>query len=91
MLNAVSGATAGMMAATCTNPLDVAKTRIQVLQKGAPGTGSIVQMVTHLWRQEGLQAFTRGLVARIFSQVPVSVLLIVTYEQVKNLSTIHPA
>lgn len=105
LLHGVCGVLAGCTSAILTNPLDVAKTRIQVLSKGsaeesasAAAQGKAVGTVKRnpfavlydLVREEGLaRACTRGLGARIMSMAPISFLMIISYEHVKRLSRIE--
>lgn len=83
-VHALAGLCAGVTAATITNPLDVAKTRLQVsTTKG--------QSVLSIWREiiqkDGLKSLlSRGLSARLLNVIPTSLLSVTIYEQVKALS-----
>jgi solute carrier family 25 protein 44 len=84
------GATAGFTSALLTNPLDVIKTRLQVLEtanwnKAAQGS-RVVAVVKALVAEEGMRGFGKGLGARLASSSVVSLFIITTYEGVKRLS-----
>jgi len=83
----VCGAVAGFTSAALTNPLDVIKTRLQVLEGWDVRQGSrLTTVVSSLVREEGLRGFSKGLTARLASSSVVSLFIITTYEGVKRLS-----
>merc|ERR1712137_295643 len=90
LIEGLSGSCSGVIASTLTNPIDVAKTRIQILDEGpASGPRRLVPMMRALYVEAGWRAFTRGLSARIFNSIQVSFLLIVGYEQIKRWSLVN--
>jgi solute carrier family 25 protein 44 len=93
LVTGVCGAVAGFTSAALTNPLDVVKTRLQVLDAdewGAARRGSrVVAVVKALVAEEGLRGFSKGLTARLASSSIVSLFIITTYEGVKRLSREH--
>jgi len=66
-----SGFIAGAVGAALTNPVDVARTRIQVESARAEGayTG-IVDAVKRIAKEEGWKAFAKGMSARILWMAP---------------------
>mmetsp|Transcript_9455 Transcript_9455/g.22024 ORF Transcript_9455/g.22024 Transcript_9455/m.22024 type:complete len:343 (-) Transcript_9455:110-1138(-) len=85
VLEAAAGASAGIVATIMTNPMDVARTRLQV-----SGEGTLRGVLGALWREEGKMSLMKGVHARILATVPSSVLMISVYEGVKRLSVIKP-
>lgn len=74
----------GAAAAAATLPLDVVKTRLQT--EGACGTVSSVRdIVTSLWRMEGLLGFYKGFVPRLLLATPAATMCWGTYEVVQSL------
>lgn len=88
LVEVFSGCFAGIMGVLITNPVDVAKTRIQVLHPTQPGAQKLFHVMKQLYHEGGLKAFSRGLSPRLFNAVQVSIGLVVVYEQVKRLSKI---
>jgi len=87
LITGACGAVAGFTSAALTNPLDVIKTRLQVLENWDARQGSrLAVVVTQLIREEGLAGLTKGLNARLASSSVVSLFIITTYEGVKRLS-----
>ncbi|EDV25724.1 uncharacterized protein TRIADDRAFT_23904 [Trichoplax adhaerens] len=78
---ATAGATAGITSAVLINPVDVIRTRMQVLD-----TKSIIATTKTLIQEEGLAGFTKGMSARVISMAPSSIIIIISYETIKNLS-----
>ena len=74
---AISGFTAGILC----NPMDVVRTRLQVL-----GGRSMVKVFRQLYVEEGWTMIYKGLSARLMAMVPSSCLIVVAYEMVKRLS-----
>mmetsp|Transcript_55482 Transcript_55482/g.129872 ORF Transcript_55482/g.129872 Transcript_55482/m.129872 type:complete len:329 (-) Transcript_55482:5-991(-) len=85
MLEACAGASAGIVATVVTNPMDVARTRLQVGGKARDG-GTLRSTLVEVWTKEGPTALMKGVNARILATVPSSVLIITVYELVKRLS-----
>ncbi|GAB4823648.1 hypothetical protein N2152v2_010694 [Parachlorella kessleri] len=72
-------------ASICTHPIDVVKTRLQVLSTGASGQQLTAwEVARQLWRQEGLRGFRRGLAARTMTMASGSAVSWSTYETVKR-------
>eukprot|EP00951_Prasinocladus_malaysianus_P026257 scaffold232602_cov46-Prasinocladus_malaysianus.AAC.1 len=62
---------AAASAATLTNPVDVVKTRLQVLAAGSGGESlNARQVALQIWRREGVVGFFSGCTARILSIAP---------------------
>eukprot|EP00026_Physarum_polycephalum_P012012 Phypoly_transcript_12275.p1 GENE.Phypoly_transcript_12275~~Phypoly_transcript_12275.p1 ORF type:complete len:193 (+),score=4.62 Phypoly_transcript_12275:535-1113(+) len=81
-----SGASAGAFAAAVTCPLDVVKTRIQVLSRDNPqGYRNAFQAVRTIIQEEGLKGFRKGIGARILWIAPGNAITISAYEQCKRL------
>ncbi|KAL6075710.1 Mitochondrial carrier protein [Balamuthia mandrillaris] len=81
---------AGALASLCTNPLDVAKLRLQVEESKKEGKGgeyvtrNVMQGVRLLWKEEGVRGLFRGAQARMAFQAPASTISLVAYEQFKK-------
>jgi len=95
--NLFNGAAAGGLAAVITNPLDMAKLRLQVqrrrLAAGASPTSSggfgfnyrnVVDGVTSIARHEGPAALFRGVSARILFQMPSAAITMSLYEECRK-------
>ena len=81
--SASAGAAAGGVAALLTQPLDCAKTRIQVGQVGkVPGPVEIFTVVRQVWVNEGASALVRGSLARMLWLAPASAVTITVFETV---------
>ena len=84
--SASAGAAAGGVAALVTQPLDCAKTRIQVGQAGqvgkVPGPVEIFTVVRQVWLDEGASALARGGLARMMWLAPASAVTITVFESV---------
>jgi len=84
----VSAALSGMVAATCTQPLDVIKTRLQSYNaatangRAAPGT---VETVRSIVQREGLSGLWRGNQARMMKVAPQYAIMISFYEVGKKV------
>eukprot|EP00793_Prasinoderma_coloniale_P006622 PRCOL_00001452-RA len=92
-VQAAAGFCAGLTSGTLTNPLDVIKTRLQVLQdSGGSESGgggkrmTIRSVASDLWRAEGVAGFTRGIVPRTANVCAWGTCMVVTYEALKTLS-----
>lgn len=90
------GAVSGSVAAFCTTPLDVVKTRRQVsdrlrLTKGAFASGAGTStLLAHLARSEGIGALFSGLVPRIAKVAPACGIMIASYEFGKSFFRSRP-
>mgnify|MGYP005993612373 CR=1 FL=1 len=86
-VNCVAGGGAGILSAALTNPLDVARTR---LQTQSDVTGVIKYNNMHhalkvLWKEEGFSALTAGIVPRMLFHSTSAAICWATYEYVKKL------
>ncbi|KAI8901523.1 mitochondrial solute transporter [Globomyces pollinis-pini] len=83
----VAGGLAGGMASLVTNPLDVAKTLLQT--KGLStdvklqNVNGLVDAFKLIYQQQGLIGFTRGVQARMLSNIPSTAVAWTTYEFLK--------
>ena len=68
-----AGLFAGMTASVAVNPLDVIKTRLQVLKRaeGEPVYNGIIDCAVRVFRQEGITAFYKGAVPRMIVIAPL--------------------
>ena len=80
----VSGGIAGAVAAAITTPLDVAKTMLQTRGsstdadiRNVKGMGDALRMIV---QREGLKGLTRGLTARVLTNMPSSAICWMSYE-----------
>jgi solute carrier family 25 protein 39/40 len=97
-LQAASGAMAGIVATLATNPIDVARTRLQLNQRAdvpcqdpavssrPPSQNSLRGILTSLWREEGPRSLMKGVQPRLMATVPSSIMIITVYEFVKGAS-----
>ena len=85
VLDSCAAASAGVISVVITNPIDVARTRLQVDGNVHDGK-TLRSTLVSLWREEGMRSFLKGVNARIFATVPSSILIINVYELVKKLS-----
>jgi len=89
LVNCISGGAAGVLSAALTNPLDVARTRLQT-QSDVIGTGqrkylNMHQAVTLLWREEGFRGFSSGIIPRMVFHSTSAAICWATYEYMKKL------
>uniref|UniRef100_A0A1I8AUR2 Solute carrier family 25 member 44 n=1 Tax=Steinernema glaseri TaxID=37863 RepID=A0A1I8AUR2_9BILA len=75
---ALSGSIGGIMAAVCTNPLEVLRIRIQVHRT------TYYETLRRLLKFEGLRVFTKGLAPRMINNGIYSCLIMLGYETVKK-------
>ena len=80
----VNAAAAGMMAATCTAPLDVVKTRFQSCQN-ASAKPSIPNAILSIIEKEGISGLWRGNQARMLKVAPQYAIMISCYEVGKKV------
>jgi hypothetical protein len=83
----IAGASAGGIAAFLTNPLDMAKLRIQVERSSAEGVfkyRNIFQGVKSIMAKEGTAGLFKGVFARICFASPAAALTITLYEEFKQ-------
>lgn len=86
-----SGCFAGAVTAILTNPLEVAKTRIQLLEVDCSADAiklksGLAKTVVGIYRAEGWRAFLKGLKPRLIIRVPGSAISLWGYEVIKKLS-----
>lgn len=82
--NAVSGAGAGVIAATVVCPLDVLKTRLQVTPGGSRAYVSTYESLSHIVKNEGPRALYRGLTPTIVALLPNWAVYFTVYEGLKG-------
>jgi solute carrier family 25 protein 44 len=83
LLHIASGISAGAITAVLTNPLDIAKVRIQTqvaMERNAWLT------IRRMLKSEGISALGKGLAPKLWFSVPVSALSSVCYEIIMSLS-----
>lgn len=87
----VAGALAGAPAAFFTTPADVIKTRLQVAgKKNEAKYKGILDCGASILKQEGLSAFFKGSLARVFRSSPQFGFTLASYELLQNLFPLHP-
>ena len=83
---AACGAAAGAAASVLTNPMDIAKLRLQV-QRGGRGFSfgyrNMVHGMQQIWLTEGARGLFKGVGARVLFHSPATALTIALYEQLK--------
>lgn len=83
----ISGSVAGVVTTILINPLDVLKTRLQVLYHGTNVVApTIREESATIWRTEGLAGFMRGVAPKAITYAPLFALGGVMYEIVMALS-----
>ncbi|KAJ6718803.1 MITOCHONDRIAL NICOTINAMIDE ADENINE DINUCLEOTIDE TRANSPORTER 1-RELATED-RELATED [Salix purpurea] len=83
-----AGASAGVIAATFMCPLDVIKTRLQVLglpPNSGQGGSIIISSAQHIARTEGIKGFYRGLSPTIMALLPNWAVFFTVYNQLKGV------
>ncbi|KAJ8921926.1 hypothetical protein NQ315_008560 [Exocentrus adspersus] len=77
----LSGAIAGIPAASLVTPADVIKTRLQVVARAGQTTYTgVLDATRKIYVEEGFRAFWKGAVARVFRSSPQFGVTLVTYE-----------
>lgn len=89
----VSGAFAGICSCLVTNPLDVARTRIQLLEATNIRESHLLKrgffnLLFDIHQKEGWRGLYKGVKPRIFIKVPGSSIALLGYEWLKESSTI---
>jgi hypothetical protein len=88
-----SAAAAGSVASALTNPLDLAKVRLQVevigrtssTSRGSGGsTRTLRSMLRHVSRHEGLRGLWRGSLARVLFHTPSTAITMALFERFKE-------
>jgi len=87
LIHSSAGACAGGVAAACSNPLDVIKTRLQtqVVREGVPEFSGPIDCIRKLVAKDGLNGFLKGLSARVIYQAPGAACCWLAYEYVKHV------
>lgn len=90
----ISGTFAGVVTSILTNPLEVAKTRLQLLERNHSGDSiklrqGFAGMLKDIIKREGLSGLTKGLRPRIMLRVPGSAISLWGYEVIKDMSEIR--
>eukprot|EP00045_Choanoeca_perplexa_P003003 m.28184 g.28184 ORF g.28184 m.28184 type:complete len:340 (+) comp11812_c0_seq1:99-1118(+) len=92
----VSGACAGLASVIVTNPLDVAKTRLQTMDMANPHDAKLLRkgfwyILYWTTRQEGLSGLYRGFQPRLWFAVIGSAMTFAGYEAAKQLALKEPS
>ena len=85
-VQATSGAMAGIVATLATNPIDVARTRLQVQGTVCGSSNTLRGVLATLWKEEGPKSLMKGVQPRILATVPSSIMIVTVYEFVKEWS-----
>eukprot|EP01129_Flabellula_baltica_P006605 TRINITY_DN2487_c0_g2_i2.p1 TRINITY_DN2487_c0_g2~~TRINITY_DN2487_c0_g2_i2.p1 ORF type:complete len:168 (+),score=30.48 TRINITY_DN2487_c0_g2_i2:439-942(+) len=80
-----AGAVAGVVAAAITNPLDVAKTRLQTQGDIGNNYKGMIDAMKQIGKQQGLSGYTRGIVPRMIFNAFSAGICWSTYEYLKYL------
>jgi solute carrier family 25 (mitochondrial aspartate/glutamate transporter), member 12/13 len=87
----LAGALAGAPAAFFTTPADVIKTRLQVESKSHDiKYRGITHAFSVVLKEEGVGAFFKGSIARVFRSSPQFGFTLASYEVLQNLFPLHP-
>lgn len=82
----ICGAVAGGIAACLTTPLDVAKTRIILAEKGTKmAKGSIIPVLQSLWLENGVRGLFAGMLPRVIWISLGGAIFLGVYEKAKKL------
>lgn len=82
----VSGAIAGIPAASLVTPADVIKTRLQVVARSGQTTyNGVIDAAKKIYLEEGMRAFFKGTTARVFRSSPQFGVTLLTYEVLQRL------
>jgi len=92
--NMLASAVAGAVSSWVTNPLDLAKLRLQIarmvdVEVSAEAAGlnmhSTPGMLTYVYRREGVRGLYRGALTRVFYHAPHTAVTIVAFDEFKKL------
>ncbi|KAN0052754.1 hypothetical protein ACTA71_006860 [Dictyostelium dimigraforme] len=86
IIHFISGFFAAVFATTITNPLDVAKTRLQTGVFPENEKPNFYTIIKSTIKKEGIRALWKGLVPSLLTSTPYSMISIFLYEEVKKLS-----
>lgn len=89
----VSGSVAGVVSCLITNPLDVARTRLQLLEYGNGRErralkGGFGQLLKETYQKEGIAGLYKGVKPRLWVRAPGSAIALVGYEYLKSRSVL---
>ncbi|KJE92751.1 hypothetical protein, variant [Capsaspora owczarzaki ATCC 30864] len=89
-----AGALAGLVSGVLSNPLDVAKTRMQVPEYKSHSEASarehkFLPVFRGIYKTEGIRGLYKGIVPRILISMPCSALTFLGYEYVKRMSRLE--
>ncbi|WEJ95602.1 Carrier protein, mitochondrial [Yamadazyma tenuis] len=81
----LSGSVAGSVAAVCTHPFDVGKTRLQISQDNSKDTkrSTMFKYLFNIYKNEGPRALFGGLGPRVIKVAPACAIMISSYEITK--------
>lgn len=87
----ICGCIAGTLTSFITNPLEVAKTRLQLLEVSSQSDFSLLRkgffhILSQIYKNEGMSGLFKGVKLRLVFRVPGSALTIFGYEYIKALS-----
>lgn len=85
LVHLCAGAGAGVCSAALTNPLDVAKTRLQTQSDTGMRYSGMVATLRTIWADEGAAVFLRGILPRMAFHSTSAALCWTTYEYCKFL------
>lgn len=89
-----SGSMAGGLSYAVMNPLDVAKTRLQLMEMGQTGdkaalTSGFYRILLNIYQREGIGGLFKGLKPRLLLRVPMSAVTFTAYEYMKGVSIVQ--
>eukprot|EP00300_Choanocystis_sp_HF-7_P033798 c4622_g1_i1.p1 GENE.c4622_g1_i1~~c4622_g1_i1.p1 ORF type:complete len:326 (+),score=40.99 c4622_g1_i1:25-978(+) len=88
MHNFLAGATSGMVAAAVTTPLDLLKTKKQIIaQNPVTDSASLLHIARSTVAVEGFSGLFRGVVPRVVKVAPACAIMITSYEMLKHCMT----
>lgn len=87
----ISGSLAGVLSCLVTNPLDVARTRLQLLEFGdglerKTIRGGFISLLQKTFREEGMAGLYKGVKPRLWVRAPGSAFALLGYEYLKSKS-----
>jgi len=87
VINTAAGASAGIVSASLTNPLDVARTRLQTQTETQSYVKyrSMTQAMSTIWKEEGMRGMTSGIVPRVIFQSTSAAICWLSYEYIKKI------
>ncbi|KAF9584325.1 mitochondrial thiamine pyrophosphate transporter [Lunasporangiospora selenospora] len=82
----IAGANAGIVATACTYPFDLLRTRFAIQRDVKVYTG-IIQACKHIYRQDGVSGFYRGMSPALIQVVPYMGIMFGSYDTLKRIAT----